>query len=447
MRKLIGRKIIFYLLTALLLVNSSCLFGWGGKHSPVRGAHPFIVEQAVEILRNDLAAGESRELLEVFESLALHVNDLRDGSIAPDYQNDPAVGFRYWHRGRSNFDLFQDHFYDPTVWANFTILTEGTATLLHFVNETAELRVRENISRALYLWRRGNRSEAVFYLGVGLHYFSDLSQPHHAANKIGGPLDEQLTKHSAFERYVDGIINERRAPNYERFLLATAGGASYRESLSYNYLADFLRNHSHQAALVANKSYHQELAPFLEPDNNAKWTEVAIKNLHQVQAGAAVVIYRFLREAVKENTLITEPVNLSVRVKTREESWFWTYGYGTDDDVYFGVELKDGRSKEWRLGYANYDDFANGDNDTYYLTLDGDYACRAEDLRKAWIRKGAIIHNTSDDWWPMEIQVKAESKGSYLNFTQPINRKMDGNYSLIWELNGNGRLLRYPPAR
>ena len=84
--------------------------------------------------------------------------------------------------------------------------------------------------------------------------------------------------------------------------------------------------------------------------------------------------------------------NLTVEIKTAENT-FTNFGKGTDDYVYFGIELKDGSKKEWQLdnGKASgvtVNDFEAGNNDKFYLYIDRFSSnISPESIQKIYIRK------------------------------------------------------------
>lgn len=73
--------------------------------------------------------------------------------------------------------------------------------------------------------------------------------------------------------------------------------------------------------------------------------------------------------------------SLTVTVETGK-----VMGAGTDDDVYFAIQLNNGTTKTWKLDKANYNDFEYGDRDEYYLYINNiDF--NPKDVKKTFITK------------------------------------------------------------
>ncbi len=99
-----------------------------------------------------------------------------------------------------------------------------------------------------------------------------------------------------------------------------------------------------------------------------------------------VPLFENLVEAYKNCTLVNSVFKLGVTITTGTEMWS-----GTDNDVIISVHMKDGRFIKRVLDKSLYNDFENGDVDTYYLTLDK--PVQLEEIECFGIRK-----NGSDDW-------------------------------------------------
>ncbi|MBE5877568.1 MAG: hypothetical protein E7290_11865 [Lachnospiraceae bacterium] len=99
-----------------------------------------------------------------------------------------------------------------------------------------------------------------------------------------------------------------------------------------------------------------------------------------------IPLFDNLEEAYKNCTLVNSVFKLGITIKTATARWS-----GTDNDVKFSIHMKDHTSKEITLDKSWYNDFENGDLDTYYMTLD--QPVRVEDIESFGIRKSG-----SDDW-------------------------------------------------
>lgn len=109
--------------------------------------------------------------------------------------------------------LYEKHFYDPDTGTNYFGLTTGTAL-------TEGLRYfRASLGHLSALWpglasRKSLPADQVacmgYKLGLSLHYFTDLTQPMHAANFANVFASGMLHdwRHSGFETYAE--INRRR---------------------------------------------------------------------------------------------------------------------------------------------------------------------------------------------------------------------------------------------
>lgn len=84
-------------------------------------------------------------------------------------------------------------------------------------------------------------------------------------------------------------------------------------------------------------------------------------------------------------------------------------GSGTDDDIYFGVELNNGDSKEWLLDKSFYNDFENGDIDEYYLYIN-DVNFAPYSVNRVWIRKNHVTYSIGESWYFDTINVNVNGK-------------------------------------
>ena len=145
---------------------------------------------------------------------------------------------------------YKSHFYDPATGENYEGETEPTA-----LTRGADLFVR-----ALGSFRAGNLAAAGYNLGLSLHYFTDVTQPMHAANFTWFSSHPRLGYHTDFEQYaleLQGMIaiHSTYTPSSlgndpKAHIIAAATKAKSRlasiwpesASFSYNGLNDELRN-------------------------------------------------------------------------------------------------------------------------------------------------------------------------------------------------------------
>ena len=101
---------------------------------------------------------------------------------------------------------------------------------------------------------------------------------------------------------------------------------------------------------------------------------------------------------------------------------------GTNDPIYFGMELLDGRSYERILDKSGYDEFDTGSNDDYYLYV-GDQAFQPAKIRKIWLRKKG-----TDDWKISYLAIRLNGK---IVYSKTLEEWLKGNPAK-WQINVNG---------
>lgn len=101
---------------------------------------------------------------------------------------------------------------------------------------------------------------------------------------------------------------------------------------------------------------------------------------------------------------------------------------GTNDPVYFGMELLDGKRYERILDKSGYDEFDVGSNDDYYLYV-GDQAFEPAKIRKIWLRKSG-----TDDWKVGYLAIRINGKVVY---SKTLEEWLKGNPS-EWQINVDG---------
>lgn len=75
-------------------------------------------------------------------------------------------------------------------------------------------------------------------------------------------------------------------------------------------------------------------------------------------------------------------------------------GGGTNHYPYFGMEFDDGTRREWKLEQNGYDDFEEGDRDTYYLHCYDPIPIWR--VTKIWMRLGLDQHGVDLPWWNLK---------------------------------------------
>lgn len=407
MKNILKKVSVFTIAVALMMeLISTSVLGWAGELDQDPNTHTLLVTQALQILENDLTSEDKNdsEFMDVINRLKASIEDFKRGAIMPDFDD-------------KNFSLYQDHFYNPYTKTNFTASNEGELVFLDFIYQTAEYRSKEYIGWALQYWKSGDYNRAIYTLGNAMHYFADLCNPHHASNAIGG-TQEHITKHSTFETYVENTKDQ--------YTITTLGGntstSNYSDTLQDEYLPDFITKECDIRAIIGYEQYHNNFVA----DNESTWNGVADVTMKSTQRGIARVLYRFAKEIANPSSVCSNTydsnITLNIRVKTKDGAL--TDTYGTDNDVYFGVELKNGRMHEWKLDKSGYNDHEKGANDTYTVILEKSVG---SEIRKAWIRKqrGWEAGTAEDNWYPIEVEVT--SSDNQCHFLKPLDMWFIGN--------------------
>ena len=116
--------------------------------------------------------------------------------------------------------------------------------------------------------------------------------------------------------------------------------------------------------------------------------------------------------------------SLTAVVTTGTES-----GAGTDDDIYFGIELKTGDTKEWKLDKSFYNDFENGDKDEYYLYID-DIDFSPSLVSKVWLEKKHIKYSIGESWYLDSLMVDVNGQTV---LSENSNQWIKGNNTVYFD--------------
>ena len=119
---------------------------------------------------------------------------------------------------------------------------------------------------------------------------------------------------------------------------------------------------------------------------------------------------------------ISGKTKINVRIWVKEVS----YG-GTDSDIYFYVYFFGGGSQRILMDKSKYNDFEQGDSDTYSITVDRPYYC---------IKKFGIWIDGSDDMCIQKVDINAYSDGTFI---AEVYRNPDG----YWIGDGSGMTTEY----
>lgn len=107
---------------------------------------------------------------------------------------------------------------------------------------------------------------------------------------------------------------------------------------------------------------------------------------------------------------------LVIRIHTSDK-WL----AGTDSDIYFGMQLADGRVYQRLLDKAGYNDFERDDYDDYYLYV-GDKTFYPQNVTKFWLKN--VKSGAGPDWHIDYIKV---SINGVLVYTKSLKRWIDAN--------------------
>lgn len=358
-------KTLLLILLATEVINlGTPAYAWdSNKDINVMDSHKSISVQALKLIRNDMDSDTS--LIKNLNILEQNLNFYKKGAVAPDFGQTGVD---------KDYAEYQDHFFNPYTGKNFTY--ESWWYLAEKINDTAESQTRNYIAQAVGKWKDGSYAETSYLLGKATHYFADLNEPHHASNLTAVNPN---SAHSQFEKYVGQIQN--------KFLLNTIGeDKSEYSAFSNKNLADFLTYQSYKYAKLAYALSPKAVASSSWDD----WNEAAGLSFKNAQRGTATVIYRFLKEVTYGGQPVTSPIGkFHVVIKTANET-----NAGTDDYVYFGMELNNGMKKEF---YCNLpgDDFAAGSVGSYEFEIT-DASFDPSQVKRVWLRKAAF--NVRDDW-------------------------------------------------
>lgn len=404
-KSIISMCVIF----SVAVSSNSSSYAWDSKeYSDGLSTHSLIVEQGLNIMKSDLPSDYGSSAFNVtLSEFEKHIEKLKEGSVAPDF-------------GEKNYVLYQDHFYDPDTRTNFTIRKDGIVIGLDYVYETALSRFQQYYGEALYKWRQGSYSDAVYKLGIAFHYLSDICTPHHSNNYGLGGIDEPTTKHSTFETQVEN--------NKENFRISSLGSFNkYEAILQEQCIPDMIQTIAHDYARQSKPYFGVLLS-----DYNNNFNTVASETMTLAQESAARFIFRFIVDVANATSASgNENCSITVRIRTKD---VWLAG--TDDYVYFGMELKDGRISEHLLDKSGYNDFERDDDDSYTVSLP---ASSGAEINRVWIRKWKPAASASDGWHIRDIFVSGDGINVYKN----IDHDIDDNYGFYMKIS-DGTMEQYP---
>jgi hypothetical protein len=193
--------------------------------------HLFVVQNAIKILAHEADSPEARQLLVQLEEpecafqwkLGLHDADFR--ATFNGGRTDITVASTIFDIMRER-PTWETHFYNPETGLNYK---GNTRTAL---SETMkELSSVKNIAGS-----KPERFDACYSLGLALHYFTDITQPMHAANFTA--LSHPLKLHSNLEA---------RAIKIQSSYIATTWSKKPRTESGDEFVSDFFKQTAHES--------------------------------------------------------------------------------------------------------------------------------------------------------------------------------------------------------
>lgn len=395
------------ILVMVILVAPLQAFAWESAGSnPATGSstHVFVVDKAIQILAGDLGTSITSD--PAYQAIISRMTKLRDGAVAPDNLTNVALG------GLTENDWWSSHFYDPDTGRCYSSSTP-------YIN--AEYQTERFFIMALADYKNGKLDDAVYKLGYASHFLADLCQPNHAANNT--VLDAPYN-HGDFETYIQSIHQ-----NFGINTIAENGktaSAIYQEVAAFSNTSAFIKNRANYYGKISKNLFYSNL----NPGNNSTWYSAGAVAIPNTQKALAQMYYRFIYET-------SHARKLSVRVKTTNELFA-----GTDDDIYFGMKMSNGTTREYLLdkttdildgvyGINLYNDFEQGNDDTYnFYICDTDFDFSK--VTSCYIRKSVYIP-IANDWKCESVEVKLDDQ-----FVSSVylNQWFSGNTAQSWSVNG-----------
>jgi hypothetical protein len=106
-------------------------------------------------------------------------------------------------------------------------------------------------------------------------------------------------------------------------------------------------------------------------------------------------------------------LTVTIHTGTEKTGLLDTEWAGTDDDIYFGIQSKDGKSKEWLLDKEGYNDFEVDDKDEYYLYNGTDI--HPKDITNIYLRKVEKYGSIGGDWYVENVKININGHTAYDN--------------------------------
>lgn len=176
------------------------------------------------------------------------------------------------------YNYFIDSINEGATWADqdfkssnhFYHITKEKG-LYGFSNALEETKKYFNLSKDLY--KKGDKDEAMFYLGAAAHIIQDMTVPHHVNNRL-------LDKHRGFELWIIGqvLTSDKFAINE---------GIIKRKSVE-----GFIKENARKAKEICLKHTHVE-------DREKRYAKIAEEILTEAQRSTAGVLLYYYETIVK----------------------------------------------------------------------------------------------------------------------------------------------------
>ncbi|NJP11930.1 MAG: hypothetical protein HC866_22695 [Leptolyngbyaceae cyanobacterium RU_5_1] len=168
---------------------------------PAQNTHLWLVFQGAKLAANDPVYGSA--IVKTILPSDSYINDaahifhnalcqgIWDADEKAPYNGPevPAIGQpTYLH-----------HFYDPDTHRNY----------LGYKSPTAYTEAVAYFHESIRFWSAHNFQDAGYFLGLALHFFTDVTQPMHSSNYINGPNYDGLSfNHKNFEEFANTLIGD-----------------------------------------------------------------------------------------------------------------------------------------------------------------------------------------------------------------------------------------------
>jgi phospholipase C len=222
------------LITQAILLNSESISSrWSAEDisDETVNTHLWIVENALKIFSNSPSIPQIN-INKLNNILNANKKELRQGIYDADHLN-PFM----------DFYTFASHFYNP----------HSNNTYIPGYWSNAKIAGVKYFEQSIAYYNQGNISMSVYYLGISLHYFVDVSQPMHANNYTN--LSWPQGFHSKYEKFVDTIKDQVDNSNLTMIRLSNDNSPKewfiQNASLGYRYFDKIVNSSTESKFLEA----------------------------------------------------------------------------------------------------------------------------------------------------------------------------------------------------